>query len=119
VVDIDLFLKALHEFKSRLGKINSYPYMPFTDEEYREWFMKSDTTVHQAECNNIRGLVDIQPDGNVNFCIDFPDYAIGNVAENTLYQIWHSDRARKFRELRAKKEMPICYRCASKYMVQG
>ncbi len=93
--------------------------MPFTDEEYREWFMKSDTTVHQAECNNIRGLVDIQPDGNVNFCIDFPDYAIGNVAENTLYQIWHSDRARKFRELRAKKEMPICYRCASKYMVQG
>jgi MoaA/NifB/PqqE/SkfB family radical SAM enzyme len=116
-VDIELFLAQLHEFKSRLNGIQSYPYMALTDEEYREWYTKSDTTVHQAECNNVRGLLDVQPDGNVNFCIDFPDYSIGNVIESTLHQIWHSDRARKFRELRAGREMPICYRCASKYLV--
>jgi radical SAM protein with 4Fe4S-binding SPASM domain len=116
-VDIELFLAQLHEFKSRLNGIQSYPYMALTDEEYREWYTKSDTTVHQAECNNVRGLLDVQPDGNVNFCIDFPDYSIGNVIESTLHQIWYSDRARKFRELRAKREMPVCYRCASKYLV--
>ncbi len=44
------------------------------------------------------------------------DYPIGNAAESTLHQIWHSDRARKFREIRSKREMPVCYRCGAKYM---
>ena len=115
-VDVDLFLAQLGEFKSKLGDFPSYPYMAFTDDEYREWFSRSDTTVHQAECNNIWGLLDVQPDGNVNFCVDFPDYAIGNVVESTLHQLWHSDRARRFRELRTGRQMPVCYRCGAKYM---
>ena len=115
-VDVGPFLVQLREFESRLGDLPSYPYMAFTDAEYREWYSKSDTTVHQASCNNIWGLLDVQPDGDVNFCVDFPDYAIGNVAENTLHQIWHSDRARRFRELRTRQEMPVCHRCGAKYM---
>ena len=115
-VDVDLFLKQLEEFKSKLGEVQSYPYMAFTDDEYREWYSRSDTTVRQAKCNNIWGLLDVQPDGNVNFCVDFPDYAIGNVAESTLHQIWHSDRAQRFREMRAEMEMPVCHRCGAKYM---
>jgi MoaA/NifB/PqqE/SkfB family radical SAM enzyme len=115
-VDVDLFLAQLEGFKSKLRDLPSYPYMAFTDDEYREWYSRSDTTVHQARCNNIWGLLDVQPDGNVNFCVDFPDYAIGNVMESTLHQIWHSDRARRFRELRTRKEMPVCYRCGAKYM---
>lgn len=115
-VDVDLFLEQLKIFKENLGELQSYPYMAFTDDEYREWYTKSDTTVRQANCQNIWGLLDVQPDGNVNFCVDFPDYAIGNITENTLYEIWHSDRAKKFRELRTKMEMPVCYRCGAKYM---
>lgn len=115
-VEADLFLAQLKEFKSKLGEFPSYPYMALTDDEYREWYSRSDTTVHQSQCNNIWGLLDVQPDGNVNFCVDFPDYAIGNVAESTLHQLWHSDRARRFRELRANMEMPVCYRCGAKYM---
>jgi MoaA/NifB/PqqE/SkfB family radical SAM enzyme len=115
-VDVDLFLGKLEEFISKLGELQSYPYMAFTDDEYREWYSRCDTTVHQARCNNIWGLLDVQPDGNVNFCVDFPDYAIGNVMESTLYQLWHSDNARRFRELRTKEEMPVCYRCGAKYM---
>jgi radical SAM protein with 4Fe4S-binding SPASM domain len=58
----------------------------------------------------------VQPDGNVNFCVDFPDYSIGNVADSTLHQMWHSERARRFRELRSAREMPVCFRCGAKYM---
>jgi radical SAM protein with 4Fe4S-binding SPASM domain len=117
-VDSNLFLAQLKEFKMKLGDLQSYPYMALTDDEYREWYTRSDTQVHQAGCNNINSLLDVQPDGNVNFCIDFPDYSIGNVGENTLHQIWNSERARKFRNMRMKMEMPICYRCASRYLVQ-
>jgi MoaA/NifB/PqqE/SkfB family radical SAM enzyme len=115
-VEVDEFLAQLKTFNLNLGELQSYPYMAFTDDEYREWYSKSDTTVHQFRCNNIWGLLDVQPDGNVNFCVDFPDYAIGNVVESSLYQIWHSDRARKFREMRSGMETPVCYRCGAKYM---
>jgi MoaA/NifB/PqqE/SkfB family radical SAM enzyme len=116
-VDIDLFLAQLKEFKSKLEDVSSYPYMALTDSEYRQWFTESDTIVYQTGCNNINGLLDVQPDGDVNFCIDFPDYSIGNAAENSLHNIWNSERARKFRSIRMKKEMPVCYRCASRYLV--
>ncbi|MBN1410386.1 MAG: radical SAM protein [Spirochaetales bacterium] len=115
-VDVEQFIEQLNEFKSNLGDLYSYPYMALTDEEYREWYSKSDTSVRQAMCQNIWGLLDVQPDGNVNFCVDFPDYVIGNVVESTLHQLWHSERAWKFRELRTKMEMPVCYRCGAKYM---
>jgi radical SAM protein with 4Fe4S-binding SPASM domain len=115
-VDVNQFLAQLEEFKFKLEELQSHPYMAFSDDEYREWYSKSDTTVRQARCNNIWGLLDVQPDGNVNFCVDFPDYAIGNVKESTLRQMWHSDRALKFRELRTNGEMPVCYRCGAKYM---
>jgi radical SAM protein with 4Fe4S-binding SPASM domain len=115
-VDVDVFLAELEEFNSKLGELPSYSYMPLTDDEYREWFSSSDTTVRQAECNNIWGCLDVQPDGNVNFCVDFPDYSIGNVADNSLHEMWHSERAWRFRELRSAREMPVCFRCGSKYM---
>ncbi len=115
-VDVDVFLEKLKEYKSNLGDLNSEPYMEFTDQEYRDWYTRSDTTVHQAECRNLWGLLDIQPDGAVNFCVDFPDYVIGNIEENTLHELWHSDRANKFRELRSGMEMPVCFRCGDKYM---
>ena len=115
-VDVKKLVEQLKIFKLKLHDLKSYPYMDFTEDEYREWFKTSATTVHQSECNNIYNVVDIQPNGQVNFCIDFPDYVIGNIATDSLYQIWHSERARQFRHLRANKEMPICYRCASKYL---
>ena len=29
-------------------------------------------------------LIDIQPDGEANFCVDFPDYSIGNVKQASI-----------------------------------
>jgi len=115
-VDIDVFLEQLKLYKSNLGDITSYPYMDFSSEEYREWFTKPYTTVHQDWCRNISGILDIQPDGSVDFCVDFPDYVLGNIAESSLQEIWNSDRAKKFRELRSSCEFPVCHRCGAKYM---
>jgi MoaA/NifB/PqqE/SkfB family radical SAM enzyme len=115
-VDPDLFLEQLHAFKARLGDLTSDPYMELTDEEYRTWYASSDKTVKRSDCSNIWGLLDVQPDGNVNFCVDFPDYVIGNIEQNSLYDLWHSERAKKFREPRVGAEMPVCYRCGAKYM---
>jgi len=39
--------------------------------------------IDDCPCRNPWCLVDIQPNGDVNFCIDFPDYTIGNIKAQT------------------------------------
>lgn len=58
----------------------------------------------------------IEPDGNVCFCGDFPDYVIGNVREEPFTSVWKGERARAFREKLAKEPLPICARCCGSYV---
>lgn len=115
-VDPEAFITVLHQYKKNVLGLIDVPYMELSDDEYRAWFSESTSTVCTENCANLNGLLDIQPDGSVNFCVDFPDYVIGNAEEHSLKDLWTSERARKFREYRSSKQLPICYRCANKFM---
>ena len=90
--------------------------MDLSEEEYKKWFGDTTTPVGPFNCSNIEKLIDIQPTGEANFCVDFPDYTIGNVKESTIEELWNNERAKKFREYRRKKFLAVCYRCGSRYM---
>jgi MoaA/NifB/PqqE/SkfB family radical SAM enzyme len=117
-VDVDEFLVQLRQFERELGEIEAYPYMPLTDEEYRAWFESCVEPVGPLRCGNVHGLLDVQPDGGVNFCVDFPDYFVGNVRESSLAELWKSDRAQRFRDYRDERPLPVCVRCGARYMVR-
>jgi len=72
--------------------------------------------VGEQSCCNIDNLIDIQPTGEVNFCVDTPDYSFGNVRENSVYELWNNEKAKAFRELRRSKMLSICNRCVARYM---
>ena len=80
------------------------------------WFADATTPVGNLPCTNVENLIDIQPNGDANFCVDFPDYIIGNVREYSIKEEWNSKRAERFREYRRKKPLAVCYRCGAKYM---
>jgi len=61
-------------------------------------------------------LIDIQPDGRANFCVDFPDFSFGNVKDATLAQLWNNEQAERFRQYRRQKPLGVCYHCGAKYM---
>ncbi|MFH0880834.1 MAG: SPASM domain-containing protein, partial [Lentisphaerota bacterium] len=115
-VDFDEFLQQLKRCKESLKEIQSYPYMDLSDEEYRTWFADATTPIGPLHCNNVERLADIQPNGEVNFCVDFPDYVIGNARDSSLGEIWNGERARRFREYRRTTPLPVCYRCGAKFM---
>ncbi|OQA29792.1 MAG: Antilisterial bacteriocin subtilosin biosynthesis protein AlbA [Verrucomicrobia bacterium ADurb.Bin345] len=115
-VDIDVFREQLRIYLANLKGLQSYPYMPFTEDEYATWFSDPAAPVGRHECNNVERLVDIQPDGNANFCVDFPDYSIGNVMDASIEDLWNSSRAERFREYRRATPLPVCHRCGAKYM---
>jgi radical SAM protein with 4Fe4S-binding SPASM domain len=115
-VDVAEFQKQYRKYLAGLGDIYSYPYLALTDDEYQNWFQDAKIPVKTFPCSNVEKLIDIQPNGDANFCVDTPDYIIGNVKESTLEELWNSERAQKFREYRSKERLGACYRCVSKYM---
>jgi MoaA/NifB/PqqE/SkfB family radical SAM enzyme len=58
----------------------------------------------------------VEPDGEVCFCGDFPDYFIGNVKTRPFHEIWRGPRATSFREKLAREPLPVCARCCGSYL---
>ncbi|RPI32223.1 MAG: radical SAM protein [Chloroflexota bacterium] len=115
-VSFEEFQEQYHQYLATLGDIYNYPYMSLTEDEYREWFAGPLTPVLRLPCSNVEKLIDIQPGGEANFCVDFPDYSIGNVRDASIEALWNGEKAARFREYRRKTPLPVCYRCGSKYM---
>jgi radical SAM protein with 4Fe4S-binding SPASM domain len=118
-VDFDEFRRQYRQYLSSLENIYNYPYMPLDEEQYRVWFADAQTPVGARHCLNVEKLIDIQPDGSANFCVDFVDYSFGNVREGTLQELWNSERAEHFRRYRREKLLAVCQRCGAKYMSQA
>jgi MoaA/NifB/PqqE/SkfB family radical SAM enzyme len=115
-IDCEAFREQLRAYRKGLGTLSDFPYLPLTEDEYRVWFEDPLAPVRRADCPNSEALLDVQPTGEANFCVDFPDYSIGNVKEATLAELWNGERARRFRERRRTKPFSACHRCGAKYM---
>ena len=58
--------------------------------------------------------VDINYNGDVHFCADYPHFIIGNIMEDSLFNIYNSEKAIKFRNTLKKYKngiFPACSRC--------
>jgi MoaA/NifB/PqqE/SkfB family radical SAM enzyme len=115
-IDFELFQAEHRQYLDSLGGLTDFPYMAFNEAEYRAWFADAVTPVHSTHCTNVEKLIDIQPDGEANFCVDFVDYSMGNVRSASIAEVWNSERAERFRAYRRKQPLPVCHRCGAKYM---
>jgi Fe-coproporphyrin III synthase len=115
-VDFDVFLGQLRRYRENLQGIREYPYLPLSEEQYRVWFSDAVTPVGPPDCANSERLLDVQPDGRANFCVDFPDYKIGSVLDSTLEELWNGERAARFRAHRREAPFAVCYRCGARHM---
>ncbi len=115
-VDPEVFREQLRAYLASLGDVRSFPFMPMTEEEYLTWFAGPWEPVGPLTCHNVEKVIDIQPNGDANFCLDFPDYVFGNVRRSTIAEVWNGERAERFREYRRRKPLAVCYRCGAKYM---
>ena len=52
----------------------------------------------------------VNHDGNTHFCVDFNDFSLGNVRESTLFELFHNERAARFRAEGATCNS-LCARC--------
>ena len=115
-VDVAVFAREHARFEAALDGLSNYPYMPLTKEAYRDWFTDPAIAVGPPECSNVERLIDIQPTGEANFCVDLPDGSLGNVRDGSIADIWNGERARRFRERRRQAPLGACARCVARHM---
>ena len=120
-IDVAVFKEEYCKYLENLKELNNFPYMGstkdgFSLDDFVTWFHDTETWIGTQRCMNVERFIDIQPDGGVNFCTDFPDVVIGNILENSIKEIWNGESADKFRKFRSEKLLPICVRCGAKYM---
>jgi len=81
-----------------------------------EYFSNFDQTFGHDLCPVAWYFAQVEPDGEVTFCGDFPDYFIGNVRRQSFREIWEGESAERFRAKLAKEPLPICARCCGNYV---
>jgi MoaA/NifB/PqqE/SkfB family radical SAM enzyme len=85
-------------------------------DEVPSYFRDFDRVFGHSLCPVAWYFAQVEPDGEVCFCGDFPDYFIGNVRREPFLEIWRGAKARKFRAKLAKEPLPICNRCCGSYV---
>jgi MoaA/NifB/PqqE/SkfB family radical SAM enzyme len=85
-------------------------------EKVPEYFSDFNQTFGHNMCPVAWYFAQIEPDGEVCFCGDFPDFFIGNVRRSAFEEIWRGAKASKFREKLAREPLPICSRCCGNFV---
>ena len=85
-------------------------------ESVPDYFADAGKTFRHDLCPVAWYFAQVEPDGQVCFCGDFPDYFIGNVRKTSFREIWTGERAGRFREKLAREPLPICNRCCGNYV---
>ncbi len=117
-LDFGIFREEHEKYLAGLDGIENFPFLPLTEDEYGIWFRDAVTPVGTSRCMNVENLIDIQPSGDANFCVDFPDYSIGSVMGASIKELWDGERAARFREYRRRKPLSVCHRCGAKYIAE-
>jgi len=115
-VDPVVVVEQLRLLRQRLDGVEEYPYMPLRPDEYLAWFSDPAAAVGVDRCRSVERVIDIQPDGDANFCVDLADYRIGNVRGRSIAELWRSEQAERFRARVRERRLPGCVRCVARYM---
>ena len=79
-----------------------------------DYFHQPQRFLTRPQCAVPWKYMQVMPNGDVAFCMDFPDFIAGNVRSEDWVSIWNGSRARKFRdELMAGGPFAACSRCCT------
>jgi radical SAM protein with 4Fe4S-binding SPASM domain len=104
--------------KEQMGMLNNasfripYNFFPnLKSNEIVEYYNNPSNTFKYKRCLYPWDTIEIQPNGDVVTCRDFPDYVTGNISNNGILDIINNEKSRSFRNELKKGLFPICSRC--------
>jgi radical SAM protein with 4Fe4S-binding SPASM domain len=71
---------------------------------------------NRIKCIGIRNRMNVLPDGKITVCKLFPEFAIGDLNENGVREIWNNSNFQKARDIINGGLMPVCSKCILLYL---
>ena len=112
-LDRNVFVKEFNKLKKQRGtpQISFQPPMDNPLLIHRYIQSPEKTITRNTFCYKQWIRADIMPDGNVVSCKEFPDYIVGDLKQDSIFDIWNSDRYRCFRKVISERLTPVCSKC--------
>ena len=111
-IETDALVETVKRTRS---KRYSFPYLFAPELRYEDiprYYREHANTFGYGRCVSPWVMTEIMPNGDVATCRDYPDYVVDNIKEDSILNIWNSERYRKFRAvLKEEGLLPICSRC--------
>lgn len=108
-------MEYLYQKLQELKKKDKVTFLAPLEHERFKYSLSEEYMYGKKVCFKPFQLLSILPNGDVTFCVDFPDYILGNIYESTISEIWNTERAKKFQEYMLNGNIPICARCPHSY----
>jgi len=112
-IDGEKFSRILDKIHSMDSKYPIITVPTIRPEKIGEYYAHPENPV-RGRCPIPWSQANINYNGDVHFCADYPDYSLGNIKDEKFFKIYNNERAVKFRkELRNADHgiFPGCLRC--------
>lgn len=109
--------KELHAILERIHSMpTDHPMItvPALNPEKINLYYSDFDTLVRRKCTVPWSQANVDYNGNVHFCADYPDYVLGNIKEKPFFEIFNDEPARRFRRALAEAPdgiFPGCARC--------
>ena len=110
--EVDKLQKEIEKAK-KIGLKNNYKFsfLPELNKNIYEWYLNPDDPIIPAKCTPER--LRIKPNGELVHC---ERYVYGNLLVDNFEAAVTSDKAKQFKNIISKENMPFCNRCCLRFM---
>lgn len=113
--DMNVLLSQINTIKKENDpNIRFFPYPVNSDEKVRDYY-SNPNRIGINKCKNIENSLWVESNGDIVPCSCFPDYTIGNINQQSVFDIWNNQKFLDFRKKLDTALFPICQRCCDLY----
>jgi radical SAM protein with 4Fe4S-binding SPASM domain len=111
-MDVRVIKEQIMEILSsrRRYRVRLYPSMEINERNFALYFDRPEQLVEKAICADAWISAQLQPNGDVACCGNFP-YVVGNILRESFEKLWNGEKMESFREFLRSRLFPSCTRC--------
>lgn len=110
-LDIEVLKENLRKIKRDFNNIIIYP----NEVDTEIWFTKPEYSFRD-KCKSAYNRINIEPNGDVVTCTDYPETKYGNIFEDRLENLFNNQLINQHRKKLCNNPKGICSRCSYLYM---
>ena len=113
-LDVPAIVEQVQKIKSEKHGVRVLFVPDLEINEIPKYYNEPENFFGYKKCVSPWYQLDVMPNGDTVTCRDFPDFVTGNIKESSVFEIYNSEKHRKFRRALRSCEngvFPICSRC--------